>query len=109
MATYFRTQVVKNVGTTPIDVVGTVDNNRFTIVGCNVANIVDEDVIIDVWVVDSSSTAAYYVKQLIIPPYTSAKVITNGEKLILENNTFLRIGCDTTAGIDVVVSYVEIV
>jgi len=109
MATYFRTQVVKNIGLTPVDVIGTVDNNRFTVVGCNVANIVDEDVIIDVWVVDSSSTAAYYVKQLVIPPYTSAKVITNGEKLILDTNTFLRIGSDTVAGIDVVVSYVEIV
>jgi hypothetical protein len=109
MATYFRTQVVKNIGLTPVDVIGTVDNNRFTVVGCNVANIVDEDVIIDVWVVDSSSTAAYYIKQLVIPPYTSAKVITNGEKLVLDTNTFLRIGCDTVAGIDVIVSYVEIV
>jgi hypothetical protein len=109
MATFFRTQVVKNIGTTPVDAIGTVDNNRFTVVGCNLANIVDEDVIVDVFVVDSSSTAAYYIKQLIIPPYTSAKVITNGEKLILDTNHFLRVVSDTAASIDAVVSYVEIV
>jgi hypothetical protein len=109
MATYFRTQVAKNLGTTPLDVIGTVDNNRFTVVGCNLANTIDEDVIVDVFVVDSSSTAAYYIKGLIIPPYTSAKVITNGEKLILEPNTFLRLVSDTADSVDAVVSYVEIV
>ena len=46
MATYFRTQVAKNLGTTPLDVIGTVDNNRFTVVGCNLANTIDEDVIV---------------------------------------------------------------
>ena len=84
MATYFKTQIAKNIGTTPLDVIGTVDNNRFTVVGCNLANTIDEDVIVDIFVVDSSSTAAYYIKGLVISPYTSAKVITNGEKLILE-------------------------
>ena len=109
MATYFKTQIAKNIGTTPLDVIGTVDNNRFTVVGCNLANTIDEDVIVDIFVVDSSSTAAYYLKGLVISPYTSAKVITNGEKLILEPNTFLRVVSDTVDSIDAVVSYVEIV
>ena len=52
MATYFRTQVAKNIGTTPLDIIGTVDNNRFTVVGCNLANTIDEDVIVDVFVVN---------------------------------------------------------
>jgi len=109
METYFKTQIAKNIGTTPLDVIGTVDNNRFTVVGCNLANTIDEDVIVDIFVVDSSSTAAYYIKGLVISPYTSAKVITNGEKLILEPNTFLRVVSDTVDSIDAVVSYVEIV
>ena len=109
MATYFKTQIAKNIGTTPLDVIGTVDNNRFTVVGCNLANTIDEDVIVDIFVVDSSSTAAYYIKGLVISPYTSAKVITNGEKLILEPNTFLRVVSDSVDSIDAVVSYVEIV
>ena len=108
MATYFRTQIAKNLGTTPLDVIGTVDNNRFTVVGCNLANTIDEDVIVDVFVVDSSSTAAYYIKGLIIPPYTSAKVITNGEKLILPELTGLRIVSDTENSLDSTISYVEI-
>ena len=109
MATYLRTRVVKGIGTTPADDVQTVANNRFTLIGCNIANTIDDPVTIDIYVVDSSSTAAYYVKGLTIPANTSAKMITNGEKLILSEQCGLRIVSDTADSIDVVVSYAEIV
>jgi hypothetical protein len=51
---------------------------------------------------------AYYVKGLAIPPNTSVKVITQGEKLILPENTELRIVTNTADSIDATVSYVEI-
>jgi len=54
MATFFRTRVVKNIGTTPADVVQTVSNNRFTIIGCNIANVIDDPVTIDIYVVDTN-------------------------------------------------------
>ena len=109
MATFLKTQVVKGVGTTPVDVLQTVDNNRFTIIGCNLANTVDDPVTLSVFVVDSSSTVAYYVKEIIVPPNSSLKVITNGEKLILAGNCGLRIVSDVENSIDVVISYAEIV
>jgi len=109
MATYLRTRVVKNIGTTPADVIQTVGNNRFTVIGCNIANVIDNPVSIDIYVIDSSSTAAYYVRGLTIPANTSAKMITNGEKLILAEQCGLRIVSDTSDSIDVVVSYAEIV
>lgn len=109
MASYFRTKVEKDIGTTPVDVVATVGNNRFTLIGCNLANTTDTDVYIDIFVVDSNSVAGYYIKQLTVPPYNSVKVITNGEKLILAENCKLRIVSDTEDSIDAVISYAEII
>lgn len=109
MATFFRTKVVKNIGTTPVDVIQTVDNNRFTIIGCNLANVTDEIVTISVFVVDSTSVAAVYIKNLIINPNTSIKLITNGEKLILAEQCGMRIESDTDDSIDAVISYAEVV
>lgn len=109
MATFFRTKVEKNLGTTPVDVLATTTGNRFTVIGCNVANTTDYEVIIDAYVVDATAVAGYFIRQLIIPPYTSAKLVTNGEKLILAESCKLRIVSDTASSIDVVVSYAEIV
>jgi DeoR/GlpR family transcriptional regulator of sugar metabolism len=109
MATYLRTRVVKNIGTTPADVIQTVANNRFTVIGCNLANVIDDPVTVDIYVVDASSTIAYYVRGIVIPENTSVKVITNGEKLILAEQCGLRIVSNTEDSIDAVVSYAEVV
>ncbi len=109
MATLFRTKVVKNIGTTPVDALQTVSNNRFTIIGCNLANVIDDPVTIDLYVIDSTSVAGYYVKGLLIPANTSLKVITNGEKLILAEQCGLRIVSNYDSSIDATISYAEIV
>jgi hypothetical protein len=109
MASYFRTKVAKDIGTTPVDVLETVSNNRFTVIGCNLANTTDDNVLVDVLVVNADSVEVYYIKQLIISPYTSAKLITNGEKLILAEDCILRVVADTAASIDLVASYAEII
>jgi hypothetical protein len=109
MATYFRTKVHTDLTTTPTDILQTVDNNRFTIIGCNVANKIDEDIIVDVLVQDATSATGFYAKGVVIPPYTSAKIITNGEKLILAETCALRMTCDTENAADVTISYAEIV
>ena len=108
MANFFRTKVNKDIGTTPIDLTAGA-NSRFTIIGCNLANSTDEDVIVDITVVDSTAIEGYYIKGLIISPYTSAKVVTNGEKIIIAENCTLRIVSDTANSIDAVISYAEIV
>lgn len=109
MATFFRTKVVKNIGTTAVDALQTVDNNRFTIIGCNLANLIDDPVTIDIFVVDNTSTAGYYVKGIMLAPNSSLKVITNGEKLILSEQCGLRIVSNTDNSIDAIISYAEIV
>ena len=109
MATFFRTKIEKDIGTTPVDVITMGANNRATLIGCNLANTTDGNVFVDIIVEDSTAVTGYYIKQLMIDPYTSAKVITNGEKLIIAENCMLRIVSDTDASIDAIISYAEIV
>jgi hypothetical protein len=109
MASFFRTHVEKDIGTTPVDVVSMGANNRATLIGCNLANTTDDNVYVDIIVENASAVAGYYIKQLMIDPYTSAKVITNGEKLIIAENCKLRIISDTADSVDAILSYAEIV
>lgn len=109
MPTTFKHAVNTGVGTTPVDVLQVPVSYRSTVIGCNIANTTEYDTVnIDVFVVSEDSTPAYYVKGLPIPPNTSVKIITNGEKLILPETAGLRVVSDTENSVDVVVSYVEI-
>lgn len=84
-------------------------SSRYTLIGCNLANTTDYDVMATIQITDPNSVVVTYINQLIIPPYNSAKVITGGEKLILAENCSMSITTDTVAGIDAVFSYAEIV
>ena len=109
MPTVFKHALVTQIGTNPTDVVEIGAGVRATVIGCNLANVTDYDtVVVDIQVVGADTTVAYYVKGLIIPPNTSVKVITQGEKLILPAETELRMVSDTADSVDATVSYVEI-
>lgn len=109
MPTIFKHSLVTQVGTNPTDVVEIGGGVRATVIGCNLANVTEYDTVIaDVQVVGSDTTVSYYVKGLAIPPNTSVKVITQGEKLILPENTALRVTVNTADSIDATISYVEI-
>jgi hypothetical protein len=109
MPTVFKHALVTQIGTNPTDVVEVGAGVRATVIGCNLANVTEYDtVVVDIQVVGADTTVAYYVKGLIIPPNTSVKVITQGEKLILPAETELRMVSDTIDSVDATVSYVEI-
>ena len=108
MTTYFRTKVEQEVGTAETTILSTSPANIYTLIGLSVANIIDYDVIVDVYITDATSTKGYYIKQLIIPPYTSAKLVQNGEKIILGNSCSISVVSDTDASLDVIASYAEI-
>jgi len=109
MPTVFKHALVTQIGTNPTDVLEIGNGVRATVIGCNLANVTEYDVIVaDVLVVGADTTSSYYVKGLAIPPNTSVKLITQGEKLILPENTELRIVSDTADSIDATISYVEI-
>ena len=109
MPTVFKHALVTQIGTNPTDVVEIGGGVRATVIGCNLANVTDYDVIVaDVLIVGADTTVSYYIKGLAIPPNTAVKLVTQGEKLILPENTELRIVSDTADSIDATVSYVEI-
>ena len=109
MPTLFRHAVTTSVGTTPVDVLQIQEGVRATVIGCNIANITDYDTaVINMYVVDENSTQATYARGIIIPPNSTVKVITQGEKLILPATSGIRIESDTENSVDVTVSYVEI-
>lgn len=109
MPTLFRHSVVTGVGITPVDVLQIQEGVRVTVIGCNIANVTDYDTaVVNMYVVDEFSTQATYVRGIIIPPNSTVKVITQGEKLILPATSGIRIESDTESSIDVTISYVEI-
>jgi hypothetical protein len=109
MPTVFRHAVNTGIGTEPVDILQIPEGVRATVIGCNLANITDYDtVVVNVFVIDENSTQAHYVRGLVIPPNTSVKIVTQGEKLILPETAGIRVVSDTEDSIDSTVSYVEI-
>ena len=109
MPTVFKQAISTEIGTIPVDVVDIPGGVRATVIGFNLANITDYDTVsVNVYVIGSDTTLSYYVKKIPIPPNTSIKIITNGEKLILPELTGLRIESDVENSIDATISYVEI-
>lgn len=109
MPTLFRHSVNTDIGTTPVDVLQIPLGVRATVIGMNIANVTDYDtVIVNIYVIDENSTQAHYVRGLSISPNSTAKIITQGEKLILPETAGIRIVSDTQDSIDAVISYVEI-
>jgi hypothetical protein len=109
MATFLRTTVKKDIGTTPIQALTPGATSYFTVIGCNLANTTDNEIFVDISVTDSNGVTGVYINNLIIQPYTSSKVITNGEKLIIAGNCILTITSDTTNSVDAVISYAEVI
>lgn len=110
MPTFFKNAIRNDIGTTPEDVLEIPTGFRATVIGCNLTNVLPYDnVQVTVHVVDgNSSVAGTYAQNIIIPPETTLKLVTNGEKLILDQNTALRIVSNKISSIDAVISYVEI-
>jgi hypothetical protein len=109
MPTVFRMITATDVGTTPIDVLQIAEGVRATVIGCNLSNTTTYDTVnVNVYIVDENSTAATFVKNVIIPPNTAVKLITGGEKLILPETAGLRVESSIDNSVDAVVSYVEI-
>jgi hypothetical protein len=109
MATVFLNKVIKEVGTTPILAIETSAGERSTIIGLSLANLTDNTIFADVLVHDDTSVEGYWLKNVQVPPNTSLRALSAGEKLILAPSNQLYLVCDTSEGLDAVISYVNIV
>jgi hypothetical protein len=109
MATFLRTTVKTNLGITPQTVLTVPSSSSYTIIGCNLANKTADDVTINISITDALSVTGSYVSELTIRAYNSAKIITNGEKLILAGSCTMTVTSDTNNSIDAVISYAEVI
>ena len=72
-------------------------------------NLTSAVVKLSVTLTDESSTTGYFVKDIILPPGQSARLVNGGEKLILASSNNIYAYSDVVDSVDMIVSYVEIV
>jgi hypothetical protein len=108
MATFFKNAIINNVGPTEQTIVSVGSTARATIVGLSLTNLTDSVVLANL-TVTTNTTTGYYVKDLIIPPNGSARVVNGGEKLMLPGSNILKVSSNTLDSLDVIASYIEIV
>lgn len=109
MATTFKNKVVKEVGTVPILAIETNASTRSTIIGLSLANLTEVPVYASLLVHDDTSVQGYFLKDVMVPPNTSLRALSAGEKLILAPENQLFIVADEDESLDAVISYVDIV
>lgn len=108
MASFFRNSVIKEVGNVPIRIAQTTPASRITVIGLSLANLTENLVTVNVMLKDDTSVMGYYIKDIMLPPQSSLKVVNGGEKLILAPNNELFVSCNQSNAVDAIVSYVEI-
>ena len=109
MATQFKNTVVKEVGTVPILAMETDAATNSTIIGLTLSNLTDFITYASVLVRDDTSVEGYFMKDVMIPPNSSLKALSAGEKLILAPSNQLYLQASDDESYDAVISYVNIV
>jgi len=108
MANFFKNKVINNVGTTPIQALEMTASTRATVIGMSLANLTGSNILASVTITDDASTVGYFVKDVIIGPNASLRVINGGEKLILAPENSMHVFCSQDDSLDLILSYVEI-
>ena len=111
MATFFRNVLKSGVGTTEVEILN-ITTSKATIIGLSLTNLTGNPVLASIRLENTTASppddSAYYVKEVLVPPNQSLRVINGGEKLVLASNMIAYVQSNATSSLDVVVSYVEI-
>jgi hypothetical protein len=109
MGTVFKNVLSTGIGTTPVTVLTSNGSATTTIIGMSLSNTTSGIIQVNIQIQDTvASTSAYYVYGLTIPPNSSARVVSGGEKLNLGPLTNVIITSNSTTSLDLVMSWVEI-
>jgi hypothetical protein len=101
-------KVYPEVGRTPVILAQTANNQKAAIVGLSLCNITDNAVYVSVTVVDAANVEGYYIKDILVAPKSSLKVVNGGEKLLLAPSNTIKLVSSWDAGIDALLSLVVI-
>ena len=108
MASTFRNILQSEIGTsvaTPVLTTGS--TAKTTVIGLSLTNLTGGIVLASI-LIDDGSSSAYYMKDVVVPPNQSLRVINGGEKLILGSSTDVFISSNVDNSLDLVMSFVEI-
>ena len=111
MASTFRNLLTSGIGTVHTSPVLTTTGNsaKTTVIGLSLSNTTSDIVRASIQLNDTlSSTSAYYMKDVLIPPNQSLRVINGGEKLILTSSIQIFVWSTVDNSLDLVMSFVEI-
>lgn len=113
MATVFKNKLEAGIGTSEVEIIDVSALARATVIGMSLANLTEDPVSVSIRVENTTETApndsAYFVRNVLVPPNQSLRVINGGEKLVLAGNMKVYVQADVEDSIDLVASYVEIV
>lgn len=117
MATYFKNILQSEIGTSEELIYTTGGNTRATFIGLSLTNLTSGIVLASVRLEQLDTAiptpnvtgSAYYIKDIIVPPNQSLRVVNGGEKLVLGTSMKVYVQASEDASIDLVASYVEIV
>ena len=116
MASFFRNKLHQNIGIAETEVISVSTNTRATVIGLNLTNLTTGIVLASIRLElrdpnppNAVLSEAYYVKDIIVPPNQSLRVINGGEKLILAGDMKMHIHSNFENSLDLVMSYVDIV
>jgi hypothetical protein len=113
MATLFKNKLEAGIGTTEIEVIDIGALARATVIGMSFSNQTADVVLVSIRIENTAeappNNSAYFVKNIIVPPNQSLRVINGGEKLVLSGNMKVHVQASIDDSLDMVASYVEIV
>jgi hypothetical protein len=109
MATIFKNKTIKEIGTDDQIVLTTDGSTRSTVIGMSLANLTESVIFVNVKVINEDSVEVFYLKEVMIPPDTSLRALSAGEKLVLNTDNAMSISSSLPDSIDAVISYVDIV
>jgi len=112
MATNFKNILRSEIGTSEVEIINTTTTARATVIGLSLTNLTAGIILASIRIVNtvasSPSNSAYFVKEVVLPPNQSLRIINGGEKLVLAGDMKVYVNSNVAASIDLVASYVEI-
>jgi hypothetical protein len=109
MATFFKNKLESEIGTTEVEIISTTVNARVTVIGLSLTNLTSDIVQATIRLENTdTSDSAYYLKDVMVPPNQSLRVINGGEKLVLAGDMKVYVSANVDASLDLVASFVEI-
>jgi hypothetical protein len=107
MANNFKNNFQTAIGQTPTTIYAAGTGVQATVIGMTVSNITTSVVNVNVFV-NSGGTDYFIVKNATIEPGSALVPIGGDQKLVLEQNDFIRVQSDTTSSVDAIISVLEI-